>query len=947
MASYLKKQSPRIFVLLALMLSASVVFAQQTNAVLRGHVADEFGAMVIGATVTVVAPEGAEQTYTTKSDGSFLFPRLTPGTYTVRAIMPGFADFAKPDVEVTQNGEPLNIKLSVALVAETVEAASESAMSIEAENNANALVLRDKDLDVLPDDPDQLAAALLALAGPAAGPNGGQIFIDGFTGGRLPPKEAIREIRINKNPFAAEFDRLGYGRVEVLTKPGSEARIRGQAFANFSDESLNSRHSLAANRAPYQYRFFGGSVSGPVIPNRASFFFDFQRRETDNNAVVNATLLDSAFNVMRFSQAVLTPERYTTFSPRFDYQINAAHTLTARYSFTHWDAQKRGVGEFSLPSRAYDSSRTEQTAQLTETAIINQSMINEARFQYVRNRQQQEGDNSIPTINVLDAFTGGGSQTGIAFNDVDRLELQDNLTWVLRRHTLKAGVRGRFVRLADISSSNFGGTFTFISLEQYRQTLLGLPGASPAQFSIAGGDPAARVSQWDSGAFLQDDWRVRPNLMLSLGLRYERQNNIHSNYNFGPRVAFAWSPWSDGSRQPKTVVRGGFGIFYERFNEDLSLQAVRFNGTTQQQYIVSPSIPGGLEVLGRFPNVPAAATLSGFAAAQTTRRVATDLQSPYIMQSVISVERQLPFKITFAATFINSRMYHTLRSRNISPLMPEAVSTGGAASLVGSPADGGNIFQFESSGVFKQNQLILNANNNFNKNLSLFASYVLNKASNDSDGAYSFPANSYDLSGEYGRSSLDIRHRFLIGGFIRTLWEINLNPFISASSGVPFNITTGRDANGDTLFTERPALATDLGKPGVVVTPFGAFDPNPTSGQKMIPRNFGQGPGFFAVNLGINRTFKFGEMPSSGSGKSDKDNPLGSLLSKVGSAEKRFELTLSVRVQNLLNHTNAGVPIGNLNSPLFGQSNQSVGAYGSGISTGGNRRVDAQVRFSF
>ncbi|HEX8845594.1 MAG TPA: TonB-dependent receptor [Pyrinomonadaceae bacterium] len=927
MASFLKKQLPRTFMLLALLVSASAVFAQQTSAVLRGHVTDEFDARIIGATVTVVTPDGAEKTCPTDNDGSFVFPRLTPGKYIVRATMPGFADFADTNVEVTRDGQPLNIRMSVALIAESVEAASESAIGVEAENNANALVLRDKELDVLPDDPDQLAAALLALAGPPAGPNGGQIFIDGFTGGRLPPKESIREIRINKNPFAAEFDRLGYGRVEVLTKPGSEARLRGQAFANFSDESLNSRHSFAANRAPYQYRFFGGSVSGPVIPNRASFFFDFQRRETDNNAVVNATILDSEFNVMRLSQAVLTPERYTTFSPRFDYQINAAHTLTARYSFTRWDARNRGVGDFSLPSRAYDSSRTEQMAQLSETTIINQSMINEARFQYVRSRQQQEGDNSIPTISVLDAFTGGGSQIGISRNNADRLELQDSVSWVRGQHALKAGGRWRFARIEDVSRSNFGGTFTFTSLEQYRQTLLGLPGSSPAQFSIAAGDPAARVSQWDFGAFLQDDWRVRPNLMLSLGLRYERQNNIYSNYNFAPRLAFAWSPWSDGSRQPKTVVRGGFGIFYERFNEDLSLQAARFNGTTQQQYIVSQSVPGGLEVLGLFPNVPPAETLSRFAAAQTTRRVATDLQSPYIMQSVISVEHQLPFKITLTATFINSRMHHVLRSRNV--------------------GDGGNIFQFESSGVFKQNQLILNANNNFNKHLSLFASYVLNKAGSDTDGAYSFPANSYDLGGEYGRSSLDIRHRFLLGGFVKTLWEINLTPFISASSGGPFNITTGRDANGDTLFTERPAFATDLSKPGVIVTPFGAFDPNPTGEQKIIPRNFGQGPGFFAVNLGINRTFKFGEMPASSSGKSDKNNPLGSLLNKVGSAEKRFELTLSVRVQNLLNHTNASTPIGNLNSPLFGQSTQSVGAYGSGISTGGNRRIDAQIRLSF
>ncbi len=132
-----------------------------------------------------------------------------------------------------------------------------------------------------------------ALAGPGAGSSedGAQIYIDGFTGGRLPPKESIREIRINRNPFSAEYDRLGYGRVEIFTKPGTD-RFRGQAFFNFNDEALNARSPFAATRAPYQSRRYGGNISGPLASKRASFFFDFERRETDDNNVVSAIVLD-------------------------------------------------------------------------------------------------------------------------------------------------------------------------------------------------------------------------------------------------------------------------------------------------------------------------------------------------------------------------------------------------------------------------------------------------------------------------------------------------------------------------------------------------------------------------------------------------------------------------------------------------------------------------------
>jgi hypothetical protein len=364
--------------------------------------------------------------------------------------------------------------------------------------------------------------------------------------------------------------------------------------------------------------------------------------------------------------------------------------------------------------------------------------------------------------------------------------------------------------------------------------------------------------------------------------------------------------------------------------------------------------------------VPSTATLSAFNIPQTTRTVANDLRTPYTMETSLSIERQLPYKTTLSVSYIGARTLHVLRVRNIN-----APTSTGARPF----GNIGNIFEYESSGRFNQNQLLVSANNRFSRKFTLFASYVLNKANSDTDGPNTFPANQYDLSTEYGRSSLDTRHRFFLGGSINALpWGIRLSPFVTANSGRPFNITTGRDANGDTIFTDRPAFATDLNKPGVIVTRFGAFDPNPTAGQQIIPRNFGTGPAFFSVNLRASKTWGFGEAQgASGAGGAGGGRGSGGgggggrggggrggggagggegggAFGDSNETAKRYNLTFSANVQNLFNRTNAGTPTGNLSSPFFGLSNSTAGGFGfggGGNQAAGNRRVELQLRFSF
>jgi hypothetical protein len=832
-------------------------------------------------------------------------------------------------------------------------------VNVDAENSAAMLVLRGAALDALPEGPGGLAAALRFLAVRSVSPDGPQIVVNGFSGGRIPPKSSIREIRINQNPFSAQYDQPGLGRVEILTKPGTDS-FHAALYSNFNDESLNSRNPFAPDRSPFQYRLYGANLSGPAISKRTSFFIDFERHETDDNAVINATVLDNNLNATPFNRALLTPQRRSSFSPRLDYQLSENHILVARYAGTRGHSANAGIGEFSLPSRAYRTTNREDTFQLTETAVLHNTIVNEMRFQYIRERQDQFGNNVEPTIRVPEAFVGGGSEIGVSGNTRAKWEFHNTAMWTQGRHTVKAGGHLRSTRSLDTSRLNFGGTFTFAgrsapqldaaggilgdqngrpimmpitTLESYRRTLLlgrlgfapeqiRARGGGPTQFSIASGDAEAKVGQHDTGLFLQDDWRLRPSFTVSTGIRYEAQNHIQSNLNFAPRVAFAWS--SGPGSNPKLVVRGGSGMFYERFSESFTLAALRFNGIKQSQHVVSD-----VRLLDRFPTVPPPEVLAAFTVPQTTTRLAERIQAPYMIQSSLSVERQLPLNMTLAATYINSRALHVLRSRNINAPSPETsgVAIGGLRPF----GNSGEIFQYETSGRLNQNQLVVNLVQRFSKTLTYYVTYILNSAKSDTDGAASFPADSYDLKAEYGRSLQDIRQTFYWGGWIKAPFNIDVTPVLVFRSGVPFNITTGRETNGDTLFTERPAFAANTASPGMTITRFGMFDLDATAERPAIPRNFGIGPGFAAMHLRIGKTFMVSRESAAVSRKPGKP----------------YYLTLSIQAQNIFNHTNPDTPVGNLSSPLFGRSYSSVGDYGFGANPAGNRRIEAQIHWSF
>jgi len=371
-----------------------------------------------------------------------------------------------------------------------------------------------------------------------------------------------------------------------------------------------------------------------------------------------------------------------------------------------------------------------------------------------------------------------------------------------------------------------------------------------------------------------------------------------------------------------------------------------------------------------YPNVPSLSSLGQFQTQSTIRSLYGDIRTPYQIQTSVGIDRQLPKNTSVAVNYVFSRGVHTLRTRNINAPVGGAFPYGPI----------GNLFQYESTGFSRQNQLITNFNTRFSRRVSLFGVYLLGQSKSDADGAGSFPADNYDLRNEYSYSAFDVRHRFIMGGSVTAKWGVSLNPFVIASTGSPFNITTGRDNNLDTQFNDRPSFSTNASGPGVVSTSFGNFLLAPGPNDSIIPRNYGRGPGSFTINLRAGKSFGFGKTgesgindggmpPGMGGGRPGGGGPPPGMgggrpggpggMFGGASSGKRYNMTVSVQARNLLNNVNPSQPGGNLGSPLFGISTQLGGGFGPRPGGGGpggggggggaaaNRLVELQLRLSF
>ncbi|MFN0125040.1 MAG: carboxypeptidase regulatory-like domain-containing protein, partial [Blastocatellia bacterium] len=934
---------------------APLTFAQSTLT-LRGQISDEQAAVIPGARITLTGANATPRETLTGVNGDFSITGLAQGKYTLVVEAPGFQPHTQTELEISADTKPLQVRLAVAQISMQEEVpANATGASVEPDENLSAIILEGDELqDLLPDNQEEMLEFLQTLAGPAAGGAGGrpgaQIMINGFRGGRIPPKEAIQQVRINSNPYSAEFSQSGFARIEIITRPGND-HWRGSGSYSARNAVLDARNAFALTRPDLSQNRYSFSLSGPLIKKRLSFFVNYDKRDLAGGSTITATTLSGPFIAN-----VPSPNHNWSFDTRADYGINKNNTLNMTYEYARREALNREFGgrasAFILPERGSRSRGGNQTLRLAETMIINTRLIMESRMQYDRAVSDVTGNTNGVAINVIDAFNGGGAVCCPASNQTWGMDWQQYLIYTKKRHTAKLGWQQEYDHYNDFSATNFNGTFTFASLSQYRLALDGQ--ARAQQFTINRGNPRLRYGMWRAAWFANDDWRISPKVTLSFGLRHEFQQHLGDRNNFAPRIGLAWSPFRDR----KTTFRFGGGLFYQRLANTQYENTLRYNGVTQQAIVISNA---------QYPDPFAGNPV--IQVRNTTRRTLdADLRAPYNIMFSTSIERQWARGLSSAMTYIFSRGVHQFRARNINAPRPDTYDPRNPAAAEFPFGPVGAINQTETTARSTNNSLQFRGDRRLGRRFSVFGSYTLSWTNSDADGGA--PANSYDLRAEWARSLSDRRHQLTVGGRVTLPWDISLTPYATWLSGLPFNITTGFDDNGDTSFTDRPAGLTR--NTDLPVSLYGSLTnrcvQNCAAGQTpLLLRDFltrtfpnglrAEGPGAINVTLRMSKSFSFGEPVSraqrarasggggeSGQGSVRRDIKATRQAGKADAATAkatptresgRFSLQFSAQATNVLNHVNFGPYSGVLSSPYFGRA----------ATAGPARQIELSVRF--
>jgi hypothetical protein len=960
-------------ILLGLLMSIGAVtqmLAQSEKGTVRGQITDPSGAVIPNANVSLTTPDGhTVATVTSNAGGSYQVNNLTPGTYIVIVNAEGFASSNSKAVSVTAGqAKQFNVALDIQVQQQQVQVNAEgTTVDTSPDSNVNAVVIKGKDLDALSDDPDELSSELQALAGPSAGPNGGQIYIDGFTGGQIPPKSSIREIRVNQNPFSAQFDRLGYGRIEILTKPGTD-KLHGSIGARGNDSSFNAANPiLNSNLQPgqpkipfpdYYTYFLNGNVGGS-LSKRASFFVNAFGRNIQNVSVVDAidpTTTDPN-NPVYLNQTVSNPSTRIDISPRFDLQLGEGDTLTARYSYTRNTTSNSGIGQTSLPSTGYNTHNLENEIQLSNSWVISPHVVNDMRFEYTRGRVTQAPLSTDPTVSVQGAFTSGGSNSGTLRDNQDYYELQDYFTAAEGNHSLNFGARFRTTRDANYTNAGTNGLTTYQSLTDY---LAG--NKQKFQYTVVNNNQyTARATLFDAALFYQDDWKLSPRFTFSYGLRWETQNHINDKSDWAPRVSFAYALDGGGKKPAKTVLRAGYGWFFQRFSV-----ANSFGGGGSTPFVIY-TIHHNVPVNGGQSNQQI--VIQSFDNSSTTSennapiyyQIDPHFHAAVDMQGAIGVDRQIAKTVTANVTYLYSQGVHQYFTNNLSAL-PFDSSSGTYADATGLTPPSENLYTYQSGGFYRQHQIIASGNARFRR-FSLFGFYVYNNAKSDTGGVNSFPSDAHNPGLDYGRNSFDVHNRFVVLGNIQAPWAMSFAPFLVYNSGTPYNITIGNDITQNNQFNARPTFAASCSEAGAVSTQFGCLNTNPVgTNEKIIPYGLGSGPQNVSLNLRVSKVIGIGPRVENGRGASGggpgggrggRGGGFGGLSGNQAgpgrldaTVPRKYSLTLSGFASNVLNHQNLGTPNGTLLSPFFDKSQSLAGGF-FGPSTAGNRSIFLSADFNF
>jgi len=849
---------PLTLMLFSFFLFAGLVLGQSAG-IVKGTVEDNTGGTVAGAEVKLRNQATGQEVFSSSDEeGGFQFERLPFGDYVLTVIVKGFKPSELPIKVEGQRESLVHVQLQIAAAAERVFVSANSVSVPAAGQNIDAVELNRSWLEGLPaKEGDPLAVPSLFLDPATGGAMGPKIVVDGVETSALEvPLTTIRKVYVNKSPYSAEFGRPGRGRIEVLTRKGSRRDYHGTLTFLARNSEFDARNAFASKKPPLQREIAEAELDGP-LGRKIRFLAASRYYVSDESAIIHAHTLTGPL-----TENIGISERNLRVFGRLDFDLTPRHALTVTYKYKDKSQQNSGVGGFSLPEHATDSTIHENEVKVFERTIISPSFLNDLRFAYKDEPQEKTSRSGQPGIIVLGAFTSGGAQ--IRQHQREKAAtIQDVASLVWGRQTIMfgGGARPRFFHTID--SSNSGGAFTFANLSAYAA-------GEPELFTMNQGNIQASFSQNEYFSFFQDEIQVRPSLSVSLGVRYEWQSNLDDHNNFAPRLAFAYAP-----RRGQIVLRGGFGVFYDRQPEIMQQQALLYDGTQGYQIVVkNPGYPVPYD-----PASPPPPSLL---------RIALRIRTPYLTQASFGVERKLGKGRNYLSVdYTMVRGTKLYRTRNINAPLPETGATPDPNFI--------NIDQFESSGRLRSHSMTVSFQTTLRNRLNLLGQYTFSKALDDTSGMFSLPPDNYDLRPEFGRADYDRHHRLNLIGTYRLPWGFRAGSIVSMNSGIPYNITTGFDNNGDTLPNDRP--------PGV-------------------NRNTGQGPGYVSVDLHFAKeiTLRKGEASAAQPAARQHHSALSALRASY-STNRGPRLEVGIDAFNVLNRVNYKNYVGIQSSPFFGCAN--------------------------
>ena len=767
---------------------------------LTGVVVDPSGAPIPGVEVKLTKQATAEA-FKTSSDatGHFEFERLPVGRYVLSAHGQG-VEPAQVTVNISTRPTPaLRIKMEVAKLKEEVTVTSDPLSSPSVEENTDVIALSQDFLEDLPtnfDRPLQVASLFTDDAASAMGGGTTQLVVDGMPADNLDvPGTTIRRISVNKNPYSAEYKRPGKGRIHVDLIHHLHQHYHGKLLTVLQNSNLDARNPFSTSVPPQHRSLSEAMLQGPIKHN-IRFLVSGRYDNQDIGQVVNAFTLDGPL-----VKNVILPQRNIFLSGRLSFMRTVAGDIGIAYKYANLSQKNQGASGLTLPEHSVNDFFHQNDVRFFDSKNW-RSLINQFRMSVGEWSENLDPVSQSPGLMVLGAFYGGGAQVQTHLKNTV-VDVEDVASWSIEKHTFQfgGGVEPRYVSL--INAADFGGTFTFSTLSDFAQGL-------PSLYTINIGQPQISFSQYESYAFVQDEFRFRPNLSLFAGLRRQWQSNVSNARAWAPRVGLAYSP---GQRH--TVLRAGFGLFYETQPASMEEDNLLYDGTRIRQVVVAnPSFPAPFPA-GEPPATEIPSVL----------RIAPNIRFPYMLQASVSAEQQLGKKENFLTIgYTTVRGVGLYRQRNLNAPLPGTIT----------PPNPGfvDFTQYETSATSRGNTLEVTFRSSAINKVSILAQYRLAKTSNDTGGFDTLPANNYDLHPEWGRADFDRRHQFNLLGTYSTFWDLRVGAIFSLRSGIPYDITTGYDNNYDTAFNDRP--------PGVT-------------------RNTGNGPGFANLDLRCSKSFRLSD----------------------------------------------------------------------------------------